>query len=74
MSTPIIPETFAEWRHCIEVECGIALDSGFIRERVAALENAGGDEARRFAALYGDAHRERVAGWFRQAGAGVAAE
>lgn len=62
----MIPATYAQWRHCIEVDCGIALEPQFIAARLDALARMG-DEAQRFARLYGDAHLQRVIHWFRQA-------
>lgn len=69
MTTPVIPETYAQWRHCIEVECGIPLTPDFINARLQALAQPRGEEAGRFAGLYGAAHLERVIGWFRRAAA-----
>jgi hypothetical protein len=67
MKTPVIPETYAQWRHCIEVECGIPLTPAFIDERLAVWRNPAHDECRRFAQLYGDAHRQSIQQWFDQA-------
>ena len=63
----VIPQTYAEWRRCIEIDCGLELNAPFIAKRLAALGAAGGDEPKRFARLYGDAHLQRVLGWFAQA-------
>jgi hypothetical protein len=62
----VIPITYPQWRHCIEVDCGIALEPQFIADRVAALAQSG-DEPQRFARLYGNEHLQRVIGWFRRA-------
>jgi hypothetical protein len=69
MKTPAIPQTYAQWRHCIdiEVECGIALTAALIDERLAVWRIETHDESRRFAQLYGDAHRLHVQQWFEQA-------
>jgi hypothetical protein len=67
MKTPVIPQTYAQWRHCIEVDCGISLTASFIEERRAVWRDPTHDESRRFAQLYGDAHRLRVQEWFEQA-------
>ena len=64
-----IPSDYASWRYCIEVKCGQALKPGFLRSRIAVLSDSGQEETRRFARLYGDAHLNRVLGWFRQAAA-----
>lgn len=62
----MIPTTYAQRRHCIEVDCGIALELPFIAARLDALAHAG-DEAQRFTRLYGEAHLQRVIRWFHQA-------
>lgn len=63
----MIPDTYDTWRHCIEFHCGLALDPPFVRERIAELEDLEHFRTRQFVALYGEPHRERVLGWFRQA-------
>ncbi len=67
MKTPVIPQTYAQWRHCIEVECGIPLTLDYIDERLAVWRDPAQDEARRFAQLYGDDHLRHVQQWFEQA-------
>jgi hypothetical protein len=64
---PIIPSNYAEWRRCIEVDCGIALTPEFVALRIEALTRSESEEARRFAALYGGEHLQRVIGWFYSA-------
>lgn len=67
MKTPVIPQTYEQWRHCITVECGIPLTRAFVEDRLAVWANPAADETRRFEQLYGAAHRERVRQWFAQA-------
>ena len=67
MKTQVIPQTYAQWRHCIEVECGIAMTLPFIDERLKVWRDAGHDDTRRFAQLYGKDHCLRVQQWFEQA-------
>lgn len=64
---PVIPQNYAEWRRCIEVDCGIALTPEFVAMRIDALTRSGSEEARRFAGLYGSDHLQRVIGWFHAA-------
>lgn len=66
----MIPVNYFQWRHCIEVDCGIALLPEFIAARIDALTQAG-DEVQRFARLYGDAHLQQVIRWFQRAQAEV---
>jgi hypothetical protein len=67
MKTPVIPQTYEQWHHCITVECGIPLTRAFAEERLAVWSNPAADETRRFEQRYGAAHRERVRQWFAQA-------
>jgi hypothetical protein len=63
----MIPDTYSAWRHCIEMDCGIPLTMAFIRERIAALEDLGDFRTEQFVRLYGQAHLDRVRGWFAEA-------
>lgn len=62
-----LPSTYAEWRRCITVGCGIALTPTYIQVRLAALANPEEAETRRFTELYGEAHLRRIIGWFERA-------
>ncbi|MEJ5150754.1 hypothetical protein [Comamonas sp. MYb396] len=64
----MIPRTYAQWRHCISVECGIPLSADFIAQRLAVWRNPGLEETQRFRRLYGDAHWQAVQHWLVQAG------
>lgn len=68
----IIPETFEEWRHCIERDCGIALTGKFVEERLAILREPRHEETRRFVRHYGEAHRQRIMAWFERIPGGAA--
>ena len=61
--------TYAEWKECIEVHCDIPLTPAFIKERLAELSDRNHPKTQEFEKLYGNAHREQVVTWFRQAGA-----
>lgn len=65
--TPAIPDSYAAWRHCIIVECGIPLTVEFIQRRLAVLTNPKEYETQRFAEVYGVGHLEAVRAWFQQA-------
>jgi len=67
-----VPQTYGEWRHCITVECGLKLTSGFIQARLAVWRNPKSEETVRFRQLYGGAHWQAVIGWFEQAERSVA--
>jgi hypothetical protein len=63
----MIPRTYAQWRHCITVECGFPLSADFIAQRLAVWRNPQLEETQRFRRLYGDAHWQAVQRWFVQA-------
>lgn len=63
----IVPTTSEEWKHCITVSCRIPLTPEFVEQRIAALSNMQDHHTQRFVTRWGEAHRERTLGWFRQA-------
>jgi hypothetical protein len=67
MEMTAIPASYQQWKHCIEVECGIQLTAEFIDQRISVLEDTNAEETARFKRLYGDGHWRRVLGWFHTA-------
>lgn len=67
----IIPETFSEWRHCIEHDCGIRLTREFIEKRLAILREPQYEETQRFIRHYGKAHLQRIVSWLERMHAGI---
>lgn len=67
MYTGPIPDSYAAWKHCITVECGIPLTPDFIKQRLSVWQNPKLEETQRFRRSYGDAHWQQVVGWFQQA-------
>lgn len=63
----MIPGTFSEWKHCIEVECRLDLTKDYVTRRLAILRQADAEETLRFRKLYGDTHWRNVVSWFEQA-------
>lgn len=63
----MFPRSFDEWQHCITVKCGIPLTADYCRKRIDALGDTKSYEMEKFTALYGDAYRQQVLGWFQQA-------
>ncbi|WP_325167147.1 hypothetical protein [Stenotrophomonas sp. S41] len=63
----IVPRTYSEWRHCIEVECSIPLSLPFIRDRIAALSSSTDHYTQQFIRLWGPDHLAQVRQWFEQA-------
>lgn len=62
-----LPKTYAEWRHCITVDCGIELTTQFIEARLRALGDPADSHTARFVELYGEGHRDQVIEWFELA-------
>jgi len=65
----LVPDSWEQWRHCIEVDCRLALTPAFVAERRAELGDPSHFRTRQFIALYGDAHRLNVLAWFQRAAA-----
>jgi hypothetical protein len=63
----MIPDSYPAWRQCIEIDCGIPLTEGFIRERIAALQDLRDFRTEQFIRCYGQLHLDRVRAWFAQA-------
>ncbi|MEM9341697.1 MAG: hypothetical protein AAGA87_01500 [Pseudomonadota bacterium] len=64
---PAIPQTYADWEHCITVECGIPLTLDYVAERIQSLENADDFNTQRFIERWGSAHHAKTLTWFREA-------
>ena len=60
-------KTYEDWKHCITVLCRIPLAPAYVQERLAALRNPADYGTQKFLATWGEAHLERVIGWFEQA-------
>lgn len=63
----MIPENYAAWRRCIEVDCGIVLTAAFAKERIARLMDKKDPQTQQFREKYGDAYAQQVVDWFTQA-------
>ena len=63
----MIPESYEEWRECIEVRCKIRLTQAFVAERLAELQDRGHAKTRTFEELYGADHLARTVSWFSRA-------
>lgn len=60
----MIPKNYQTWRNCIVNECGIALTSDFIQQRLDVLRNPTHQETKRLVSLYGQQHLEKLIFWF----------
>lgn len=61
------PTNYQQWRHCIEVDCGIPLTPEFVAKRLAALQNSNDAKTQAFEKLYGVDHLQMTIAWFKQA-------
>lgn len=62
----MIPNTFAEWKYCIEKECGIALSATFIEQRIQSLTDHSDAHTIALKRLYGESHVTQLINWFQQ--------
>ena len=62
-----MPETYDEWKYCIEVLGKIPLTPAYIRERLTIMEDEQHAETKKFAKLYGKERLQRTVEWFRRA-------
>lgn len=67
MAEPLGLRSYQDWKHCITKLCRIPLTLGFVEGRITALGDHGAYETQRFIQTWGEAHLDRVKGWFRQA-------
>jgi len=71
MPDALLPTSYAEWRHCIEKKCGLALTPDYITIRLAALRDDRDVHTREFRRIYGEAHLRATIAWFTRAQAEV---
>ena len=62
-----IPNSYEQWRYCIETLGGIELTPTYVKSRLAILQDFSNAESQKFAKLYGKAHLQRTNEWFRRA-------
>ncbi|MEM8679256.1 MAG: hypothetical protein AAGF97_07895 [Planctomycetota bacterium] len=61
------PDTYEQWRHCIEVRGRIRLTPSYISERLEELSDGQHAKTKEFARLYGSDRLRRTIAWFRRA-------
>ncbi len=59
-------ETYEEWRHCIEVKCGIPLTQTFVHTRIEELNDEENKHTNEFIKLYGIGYKNKILEWFTQ--------
>lgn len=63
----IMPTTYEQWRHCIEVKCNTPLTPEFIAKRITELQDPNDATTKEFARRYGSDYLNQVIQWFSQA-------
>ena len=74
MNDDVIPTSYEQRRHCIEVRGNIRLTLTYIDERLAELQDGGHAHTREFEELYGTDHLQRTIAWFRRAAGELSGE
>ena len=64
----IIPSSYEQWRHCIEVRCNLSLTTTYIEERLTELQDSKNAKTKKFRELYGAEQLQSTIEWFRRAG------
>jgi hypothetical protein len=67
MTAPLIPRTYAEWRHCITVLCAIPLTSDYIAERLKAFDDESDFMTQKYRQVWGEKQLQQTRQWFVQA-------
>jgi hypothetical protein len=62
----MIPNSYSEWKYCIEVKCGIKLTEDFIKSRIHTLSDRNHDETKKFITTYDENHLNRVVEWYKK--------
>jgi hypothetical protein len=62
----MIPNTFAEWKYCIEKECKVELSTIFIEQRIQSLTDHLDAHTIALKNLYGELHVAQLITWFQQ--------
>lgn len=73
MSESIVPQTYDQWKHCIEVACRLELRVDYIQSRLRALDDPADHHTQQFVRRWGQPHLAKVRLWFEQAAAEVRA-
>jgi hypothetical protein len=58
--------SYEEWRHCIEVKCGIPLTQTFVLKRIEELNDLDNKDTQEFIKLYGKPYKNQIVEWFTQ--------
>ena len=59
-------QSYEEWKHCIEVKCGIPLTQTFVHNRIEELNDTTNKHTAEFTKLYGEEYKQLILFWFTQ--------
>lgn len=62
----MLPQTYEEWKHCIEVKCRIPLTQTFVHKRIEELNDNDNKQTMEFTQLYGEAYKNKILEWFNK--------
>ena len=62
----MIPQSYEEWKNCIENDCGIPLTKDFIEKRLSVFENRSNPETKKFIQLYGSQYLDNIIYWYKR--------
>lgn len=60
----MIPQSFEQWKDCIENKCKIKLTPSYIEGRINELSNESHPTTQIFIKLYGQEHKNNTLNWF----------
>lgn len=63
----MIPTSYEEWRHCIQVHCRIPLTRAFVAQRLRELDDHAVYSTEQLIRRYGEAHVAQLRHWFQRA-------
>ncbi|MEA9788306.1 hypothetical protein VDF90_13825 [Xanthomonas campestris pv. raphani] len=63
----VLPGHYADWRHCIEVDCNQLLTRDFIAQRLTNLRDLHDHHTQQFLRRWGQPHHQQVIQWFERA-------
>ncbi|WP_115511923.1 MULTISPECIES: hypothetical protein [Xanthomonas] len=66
MSTHL-PDSYAAWRRCIEIDCAQPLTALFIAQRLTDLRTPTDHHTQQLLRRWGPAHHQQVIDWFERA-------
>ena len=67
MNDDSVPNSYEQWRHYIEVRCGMQLTQSFLSKRLSELQDGNHVRTKEFERFYGSEQLQWTITWFRRA-------